>query len=406
MSLLLLLLCLALGSGLAANWPVALSPTAQVSILVAAPAEDEVYTVYGHAGLRILDGEQGLDVTFNYGVFSFSDDFIYRFVKGETDYMVLPQDTRDYLDEYLGRGSRVEELILNLSPKETAEAWTYLMHNIQPEHRSYRYHFFRDNCATRPLYIVELAVGGFALPSGAQPRAEAQLRGLTWRSEINALEAGMPWLVWGTDLLLGVPTDGAMSARDMTFSPRRLRPYLEQVAKPDGSAVLARVERYPAAGQLSTAGTSTWLSPTVVMALLLLLIGIPYIYIGLRGGLRIPLCCDALIFALAGLGGGLLFYISCLSQHPFVAPNYNLWVLHPLHLLPLVLILIPRWGPRRVVYYHFANFVALTLFVLSSWCLPQHFNVATYLLALVLWSVSLGRTLEHRRASLHGATTI
>ena len=67
----------------------ALSPEAEISLLTSAPYEAEVFTVYGHAALRVSDPGQKIDVVFNYGMFSFDKPFfIYRFVKGETDYML------------------------------------------------------------------------------------------------------------------------------------------------------------------------------------------------------------------------------------------------------------------------------------------------------------------------------
>ena len=142
-----------------AELPRTLSADAHMSILVASPSPMQAYTMYGHAGYRVYDEQLGLDVTFNYGIFQFDDTFLFRFVKGQTDYLVLPQPTSEYMDEYLSRGSRVEELHLNLRPDEQAKIWAYLLRNIQPEHRVYRYNFFRDNCATRLIDIIEVGVG-------------------------------------------------------------------------------------------------------------------------------------------------------------------------------------------------------------------------------------------------------
>ena len=45
----------------------ALSPEAEISLLTSAPYEAEVFTVYGHAALRVSDPGQKIDVVFNYG---------------------------------------------------------------------------------------------------------------------------------------------------------------------------------------------------------------------------------------------------------------------------------------------------------------------------------------------------
>ena len=96
-----------------------LSGEAQISVLTAAPSDDEVYTVYGHTALRVRDAQRKLDVVFNYGIFDFSKPhFIYRFARGETDYRLAACNFQDYIIEYQMRGSEVTEQVLNLSGEE------------------------------------------------------------------------------------------------------------------------------------------------------------------------------------------------------------------------------------------------------------------------------------------------
>ena len=59
---------------------------ARISLLTAAPGA-EVYQLEGHSGLRMTF--DGTDVVANWGLFDFrTPNFVYRFVKGETDYCV------------------------------------------------------------------------------------------------------------------------------------------------------------------------------------------------------------------------------------------------------------------------------------------------------------------------------
>ena len=58
----------------------------EVSVLICGPGSN-IYELEGHAGLLIDHPEYGKFVV-NWGVFDFnSPNFVYRFVKGETDYM-------------------------------------------------------------------------------------------------------------------------------------------------------------------------------------------------------------------------------------------------------------------------------------------------------------------------------
>lgn len=372
--------------------PAELSEEARVSVLVASPSREAVYTYYGHAGLRVQDPRQGLDVTFNYGIFNFTDDFLFRFVAGQTDYMVIAQHSSDYMAEYLGRGSEVEEIILSLSPEEQKRIWDYLLHNIQLEHRLYRYQFFKDNCATRPLDIVDMAVGGlnYTVPKDTQAK--------TWRDEINDLEGASPWLVLGTDLALGAETDQVMSWRDRAFSPRYLSQILQSAKRSNGDAIVERtirtVSEHRAEDKPQDEGSISY----ILFATSLLLWGLYYIYrIVLRRG-TIPPVWDLLAFVPLTLGGLILFYISCLSEHQFVAPNYNMAIIHPLHGLLLVFIFLGLRGRGWAVYYHFCNFATVTVFMLVAYFLPQHFNVVLYMIAGLLCCISLSRIVEYRRS--------
>lgn len=95
-----------------------LSEEARISLMTSAPYDEEVFTVYGHAALRIYDPKQNIDYIFNYGIFDFSKpNFIYRFAKGETDYKLGVADFQDYVIEYQMRGSDITEQVLNLTKK-------------------------------------------------------------------------------------------------------------------------------------------------------------------------------------------------------------------------------------------------------------------------------------------------
>jgi hypothetical protein len=120
----LLLLALFCVSALHAQNVTRLSNDATVSVLTCAPYEEEVFTVYGHAAMRVKDKANNIDFVFNYGIFSFDKpNFIYRFAKGETDYELGVEDYRDYIIEYEMRGSDVTEQELNLTQPEKQHIW-------------------------------------------------------------------------------------------------------------------------------------------------------------------------------------------------------------------------------------------------------------------------------------------
>ncbi|MDD5184532.1 MAG: DUF4105 domain-containing protein, partial [Paludibacter sp.] len=64
------------------------SDSATISLITCSPGE-EVYSKFGHTAIRVKDPVNGIDVVFNYGIFSFeTNNFYYKFIKGETDYQL------------------------------------------------------------------------------------------------------------------------------------------------------------------------------------------------------------------------------------------------------------------------------------------------------------------------------
>ena len=385
--------------------PLTLSPSAQFSYLAAQPSDEDVYTLYGHAGLRVCDSVQGFDVTFNYGLFNFSEDFVPRFIQGKTDYIVLPIPTSDYMSEYQGRGV-IYELVLRTDSLQRAHLWQLLIENVQPEHRTYRYNAFRDNCSTRPLALYFATLKGenqspldtqqltlkFDSVSSIPP-----LSPTTWRTAINELEASSPWLVLGTDLAMGTALDQEMSITQRFFIPTevaRLLPHLLVATSSEGDNWVRPVQQAIAYGQphpIAPAGLSLT-HPQVVFTLLLLISVIVFIYRYRRK--PVAGIIEGSIYLVAGLGGSLLCYLTFLSEHPMVSPNYNLLALHPLYLL--IALLMPwRQRTRRVRYaLHALCLVLLLAFPIVSLIAGQVINPSVYLIALSLGLLSLGRLLH------------
>ncbi len=389
-----------------------ISTEAEVSILAASPSAEAMYTVYGHAGLRVKDTDNAIDITFNYGIFDFNDDFFFRFVSGQTDYLVVPIHTSDYKREYLSRGSQITETKLNLNAESKAYLWRYLLNNIEPKNRKYRYNFFYDNCSIRLLKVVKEAI-----EQGSKNRIklvldasklEKEYPQSTWRKEINSLEASKPWLMLGTDIALGSKTDEELSFEQRCFLPSYLSivlPNYHQVSTDKegqlhSEPLVQSIEVFGSENRIEEEANFSFLQyigQPMILMLLILVAFFSHVWICYKKRKRLSRVWEFSFLILTGLAGVIIFYISFFSEHPHVFPNYNLWVLNPLNLLiALPFSLIKRlnnWAYR----YHFANFVSQLLFILLLYFLPQEFNVVIYLLALALTMLSLVRIIEQNR---------
>lgn len=93
----------------------------RLSLLTCAPGE-EIYSLFGHTAIRYENPSQGIDIVFNYGLFSFNTpNFILRFSLGETDYQLGATDYSYFAGEYAFFGRSVWQQTLNLTNKEKVE---------------------------------------------------------------------------------------------------------------------------------------------------------------------------------------------------------------------------------------------------------------------------------------------
>lgn len=415
----LVLLCVLLG----ASWslaqsteptyglPTHLSGKAEVSFLASDPHAAASYTLYGHAGLRIQDPEQGIDVTFNYGLFDFSEDFTWRFIQGKTDYIVAPMATADYFAEYLSHGA-VHEVGLVADSLQLSRLWASLLENIQPEHRTYRYNAFRDNCSTRPLelYFASLRAGGKAGQGsdtlalvGSDPTVDSVLAPQTWRAVINRLEASSPWLVLGTDLAMGTQLDAPLTLRERFFIPTDaavLLPYVRYgLGKQSSDPWISPVAYTKTYGESQPVRSSEpWITHPVLIFTLLILACAGWAE-ARRRGKRLPYLLETLVFTGAGLAGLLLFFLVFVSEHPMITTNWNLLVLHPFYLLFPLLALGGRRTARLRYRLHAVSNLTIALFPLVTWWAGQSINPSVYLIGFSLFLLQWGQMKACRSTS-------
>jgi len=364
-----------------------LSENAQISLLTCSPSDEAVFTLYGHTSIRIhdiysIDSVQNreTDIVFNYGIFSFSKpNFIYRFVKGETDYMLAAEDFDNFLVHYQMRGSEVYEQVLNLTYEEKNELWEALIINAQPENRVYRYNFFYDNCSTRPAEIIKQIISGNIVYAD-------QTKPQTFREMINYCTRNHPWITFGCDIIVGYPADRITTKEESFFIPEYLKNEYSQawIIRSNGTKQKLVKEEHilteeiENGEQTETSLLMPALCNTLFLCLILILTCIEW------RKERYFRWLDCLLFLIAGMAGCIIFFLSFLSTHPSMWPNISIMWFHPLHLVGAVLFAVKKLK-KAAYYYHFINFVALLL-VLPVWFyIPQHLNIAIIPLIASLW---------------------
>lgn len=347
----------------------------RVSVLTTSPSDIEVYTLWGHTALRVRTDTS--DVVYNYGVFMFDDGFLYRFVKGKTDYWLDTQSMYSLRLEVLYKKAALYEQTLNLTEPEAESLHRALLENAKAENRVYRYNFFYDNCATRVWNIVERQLGDLKFPHIGNRT--------TYREKIYSLTEGNLWLRFGIDLCLGSQTDQPIPDRGLIFLPEDMRSVLSQTQRSVGGRDIPLVKKerelVPFSGKYATQVETQAVRPVVGSVLLLVLVAVlTWAQVRHRESktlLVVGSVADTFLFVVYGLTGVLLAFLTFVSVHPCTSPNFNLLWSNPLQLLfPLFAFAKKTRKPFSVMMW--LNLAACVVALLGWLCLPQKFNVATY----------------------------
>jgi hypothetical protein len=114
---------------------------------------------------------------------------------------------------------------------------------------------------------------------------------------------------------------------------------------------------------------------------------------------KLPKRYDTILFASAGVAGFIIFFLMYFSEHPATNPNWNFVWLNLFALIAAVLFWV-KSANRVVYFYHFINFVLLTLFLLLWWLIPQQLPVATIPFSMSLWLRSASNLFVLRKKKL------
>lgn len=366
----------------------------RLSLLTCGPGT-EIYSLFGHTAIRYEDRNRGVDVVFNYGLFSFdTPNFILRFTLGETDYQLGVTDFRRFLAGYWMEGRDVWQQTLNLTTEEKQRLIGQLEENYRPENRVYRYNFFYDNCATRPRDQVERATEDRLRYAEDMESTDT---GRSFRDIVHQYCEGHPWARFGIDMCLGSEADRPINRRQMMFAPFYVKDFFASATLADSTGVrplVSDTEQVLVIPADAREKEAAYPSPLQAALFLLLVVGIAT-WIGIRKGKSLW-GIDLLLFFLAGVTGCFWTVLAFFSQHPAVGSNYVLFVFHPLHLLCLPFML-RKVIKKRTSYYMAANGAVLTLFMLLLGVIPQEIHLAVLPLALCLLMRSASNIIISRK---------
>lgn len=353
-----------------------LSQQAEISILTCS-AGDELYSTFGHTGIRVKDPIQNIDVVFNYGMFSFGGssmkdqvEFGVKFIRGNLEYWLGLSKFENFMRGYKYDERWVYEQVLNLSHEDKEELLNALIENYKPENRAYRYDFFFDNCSSRVRDILVKAVG----PVFGDANSDVFRK--TDKSFIDLIDPYIkksPWLDLGMDIMLGIPSSRKASPYEFMFLPDHL---MEQISKADG---LVKSEHYliDFPRRHVTESKFHLVTPLSVFTLLLLIIA-TITYFNYKNNKHWKFI-DVTLMLVTGLMGCLFLFMWFGTKHLPAHANLNMFWAFPLNIIALFFINNKKWSIYFKIVLGFAGFILLAWFIS-----PQQYHVAIIPISLLL----------------------
>lgn len=357
----------------------------RISLLTCTPGS-ELYSVFGHSALRVVDSAAGTDVVYNFGTFNFDDpNFYSKFVLGKLMYFLSQEYYSDFVYSYKYFGRGIIEQVLDLQGKEKKEIQEQLFENVREENRYYKYDFLYDNCTSRLRDIIFKQRG--ILPVD-MPLLNKENR--TFRDHLHGYldRAKMQWTKLGIDLLLGIDADRVMSASESMFLPDHLASGVG-LATTAGKKIIQ--EEYIALKdtQPKPSELVVWCTPMFLFSLFGLMVVFPVFFKG-KGLRKYQLVMDRILFFSTGLLGCLLVFMWFGTDHQsfrnnvgiawalpinvligFLLPSGNKLVKNYLTIISLLLLLVLMLSMLSIYYINIALYPIIAALSFRSWLIAR-----------------------------------
>lgn len=324
---------------------------------------------FGHNAIWIREPGMGIDHVFNFGFFDFKQErFLARFIQGNMLYFSMARSAVREFRQYQFEQRSISAQKLDLAPEAFVRLRDYLLEQVQPENRNYRYDYYLDNCSTRVRDALDFALDGALLRQfGNQPARQ------NFRAHTRRLVSMDFWYYLGLESALGLPVDRDITRWDEMFLPSVVADVLSEATLDTRALVTGKTVIFQA-GLAPPPSTP----PPVWRRYLLLALLLTAALSGI-GKLAGPVMSAGLVLTwlmIAASGGLILSGLWLFTDHQVAGPNSNLLLLNPLFLAGL-------WpGLRRFAAFALAGGLALAavLLVLPS----AQFNVDVFSFAVPL----------------------
>jgi len=294
---------------------------------------DPVYSLFGHTGIAIKNKENGRDIFYDFGNFSFEEDkFFENFAFGHMLYMAYAAYTKSYIALVLPEKRNITEYVLNLSAENKLEMYNNLNIMVLPENRNYLYHHYKDNCSTRIRDYINDAVGG-------QLKIKTELnKGSTFRKSFLRFTAHKAGVGSFLSILQGPEIDKDITIWQEMYLPDTLEYVIkdfkyknstgEIVPLVDSINFIYNDEDRVRIPESYTPPNGKAIIISLLLSFLIVLSNnqsrknhkIPFVVLNIFGGLVL------------GLLGSVLLFLVAFTDHTYSFNNLNLFMINPIAL--------------------------------------------------------------------------
>jgi len=364
-----------------------LSQNSQISVITIGPSQKELYSAFGHSGIRVKDDSLGIDYFYNYGVFDFDQpNFYINFLKGKLLYMVVRYNYKTIEDHYIFNNRFIKEQVLNLNSTQKLKTFNFLENNILSQNKYYYYNYIYNNCATKirdlfdeifPKYVEYDSINN---------------DNLSYRELMDLYLYEQKWGDLGIDICLGSEIDKIADNYNSMYLPDYLFSNLDNAKTSENQNFILKENEIFSPSK--TKNSSVFLSPNLVL-FILLLITVFLIFRERKYDLWYKKF-DFILFFFSGAIGLLLVYLWFFTDH-LSSYNFNLIWAFPFNIVVAFFLFNEKVLDKIKIYFLTISLLLLSLILL--WVLlPQKLNASLVflVLAILFRSISIYFKLHNR----------
>lgn len=286
--------------------------------LLTVSKDDVLYSWFGHTA--ILVEAPGTSIVYDYGRFSFGEDFYLNFAMGRLWYKCSATWAQYELQQFLQSKRTVSKVELDLTSAQKCAVYTFLDTNASEQYNTYLYHNYNDNCATRIRDLLSKITDG-----DFENWAKKQ-EGVSFRAQISRILRHSPFIMWVLDYLQGPSIDMPATLWEEMFLPENLEKALVKYGKLGSEITFLTDFRDTDTRPLNFEKPQSIILISAVFGILCGAI----VYLSKRRCRPLYYGFTATVDLILGLMSCLLIFMMCFTMHDYCWNNENLVFINPL----------------------------------------------------------------------------